>query len=166
MNNPKQPHNFRKAGRLLCLLALMFGGAGQVYAENNTDPAGLWLTANERSVIEVKPCESDSAKRCGNIYWIIKDGMRKDEKNPDESLRSRSLCGLEILSAFEADEQSNRWIDGKIYKADDGDIYNATMEPLPNGNLLVRGYVGLPLFGKSQIWTPVSAGAYAKCTDK
>ena len=120
---------------------------------------GLWLTQNERSVIQIKTCEQGL---CGHIYWIIDGGMQTDAKNPDEAKRNRSMCGLPILWGFEK-ESETEWEDGKIYKADDGDIYDANLELLDDGTLKVRGYMGISLFGKSQIWTQAEAKDYPKC---
>ncbi len=139
-------------------VALLLTSAPAVMADNHS-PAGYWLTENGRSVIAIKPCPEGY---CGFIHWIIEGGMQFDEKNEDPALRHRSLCGMRIMWGFKQ-QNANNWIDGHIYKADDGDLYNATLQTLPKGTLLVRGYVGMPLFGKSQVWQPVSAADYPHC---
>ena len=46
---------------------------------NAADPAeGLWLTENERSVINVQECDEGL---CGTIYWIIDGGMHEFLEN-------------------------------------------------------------------------------------
>ena len=139
----------------LLLLCLTFALPA---AARDTDVTGYWLTQNERSVVEIQECEQGL---CGNIHWIIDGGMEYDSKNPDESLRDTPMCGLPILWGF--DQNGNEWTGGKIYKADDGDTYNANMTLLGDGRLRVRGYIGMPLFGKTQIWTRVNAADYPKC---
>lgn len=141
-----------------CILALSLLTA-PAFAQNAASPEGLWLTENERSVISVKECPQGL---CGTIYWIIDGGMQFDEKNEDPALQNKPMCGLKILWGFKQENAMN-WVDGKIYKADEGDLYNASLQMLPKGNMLVRGYVGMPLFGKSQTWRPVSAKDYPKC---
>lgn len=127
-----------------------------------SDIEGYWLTQNERSVIKMEPCP-DSDRVCGFIYWIIDGGMQIDSKNPDESKRGRPLCNLYILTDFQADGD-RAWTDGRIYKADDGDMYDANMELLDAATLKVRGYVGVPLFGKSQVWTKTAPKDYPACS--
>jgi len=124
------------------------------------DPViGHWLTENERAVIEMKECGKSV---CGSIYWIIEGGMQFDEKNPDEALKARKICGLEILNGFQQKEAGS-WSGGDIYKADDGDTYSAKLKIQEDGTLRLRGYIGTPLLGKTQIWTRVDASDYAQC---
>lgn len=148
----------RLALSFACCVALLIISAPAVMADNHS-PEGLWLTENERSVISIKRCPEGY---CGFIHWITDGGMQFDEKNEDPALHNRPLCGMKILWGFKQQNATN-WIDGNIYKADDGDLYNATLQTLPKGTLLVRGYVGMPLFGKSQVWTPVSGADYPPC---
>ncbi len=137
-------------------------GIGTAFAASG--PEGLWLTENKRSVIEIGPCSGKEGgdDLCGRIFWIIKGGMQTDYKNPDEPLRSKPMCGLPILLHFHQ-QDATHWTDGEIYKADDGDTYHATMQMLPTGKLLVRGYIGMPLFGQSQTWERVSEKDYPHC---
>ncbi len=142
------------------LFALMLTICGSAWAATEKNAAtGLWLTENHRSVIKIETCGD---KLCGHVFWIIKGGMQADSKNPDEAQRSRPMCGLQILWNFEQDDATH-WSSGRIYKADDGDTYHATIEALSPDRLKVRGYVGIPLFGASQTWTRVSAADYPPC---
>ena len=146
---------------LRTLLALPLLMAMPMQAANAaTDVEGLWLTENKRSVIKVEECDMGL---CGTIHWIIEGGMQFDEKNPDKEMRDRPMCGLTILWGFEQDGM-NEWEDGKIYKADDGDIYSSELELEDDGTLEVKGYIGLSFIGKSQNWTRVSADDYPACT--
>lgn len=147
------------AGGMYAAPALAQGqgqGQGQAF-----DPQGLWLTQNKRAAIQVSECNTGL---CGKIAWIIEGGMQFDEKNPQENLRGQPMCGLEILKGFEASATTpNFWQGGHIYKADEGDIYNAEMTMKSAEEMELRGYVGIPLFGKSQKWTRVSATDYPAC---
>ena len=125
---------------------------------------GFWLTQNERAVIEIAACEDDQGAKsvCGYIHWIIEGGLQNDIHNEDESLRGRPMCDLQILGGFKQDGD-HAWEDGFIYKADDGDIYDANIALQEEGRLKLRGYVGISLLGKTQHWTRVSAKDYKSC---
>lgn len=141
---------------LICVLFL--GGITKAHA---ADAYGLWLTENKRSVIKVEPC---GTKLCGHIQWIIEGGMQHDTKNPQENLKGQPMCGLQIMQGFVQNKNNaNEWQDGKIYKADEGDIYNATIKMTSADEMVVRGYVGIPLLGKSQTWKRVNAQDYPTC---
>lgn len=149
----------------VCATVLLGFSALSVLAQDEThDPTGLWLTKNERSAIRISHCEDDKEKLCGHIAWIIEGGMQYDSENPDENLRKRPMCGLQILRSFDQNSKDpNKWEDGKIYKADDGDLYNANLEMIGMDRLRVHGYVGIPLFGKTQVWNRVAPEDYPKC---
>ncbi len=135
----------------LALLAALH--AGGVCA--SSDPVfGFWLIENQRSIIEIVPC---GERACGNIVWLQEplddDGQPKsDRNNADEDLRHRPLCGIELISKFRS-AGSGAWSGGSIYSPRDGQTYSASMELREDGTLKLRGYVLLPLFGKSRIWT-------------
>ena len=149
---------------LAALLCLGFGfiGAPAFAQSDKIDPTGLWLTQNQRSVVSVEPCQENKMLMCGYIHWIIDGGMQYDSKNPDANLRNRAMCGLPIIYGLKQ-TGNNKWSEGKIYKADEGDVYDGNFEMNDDGTLSVRGYVGIPLFGKEQTWTRVRASDYPKC---
>ena len=122
---------------------------------------GDWLTQNKRSVIHTYECDEGL---CGKIHWIIEGGMQHDTKNPVMKDRTRPMCGLKILWGFEKD--GSDWDSGKIYKADEGDTYSANIEIKDENTLSLRGYIGIPLFGKSQEWKRVSPDDYKECSVK
>lgn len=125
-------------------------------------PEGYWLIQTERAVVHINQCDDNAEKLCGWIYWLIEDGLKYDVNNPDKDKRSNPMCGLELIKGFKRHNEKF-WIDGTIYKADDGDLYNATMQIIPPNRLEVRGYVGMPLFGKSQMWSRVDPADYERC---
>lgn len=119
---------------------------------------GLWATEGGKSHVRIAPC---GKALCGNIVWLKEplndQGKPKvDSENPDEELKKRPILGLKLLNGFLPDEdEAQHWVDGEIYNPEDGETYSCTMTLQEDGSLKVRGYVGLPLFGKTQIWTPV-----------
>ena len=119
---------------------------------------GLWATEGGKSHIEIVPCK---IKFCGTIVWLkeplTEDGKIKyDVNNPEQALRNRSIIGLQLLAGFTASTKFEVWENGTIYNPEDGKTYSCTLTLLDNKTLKVRGFVGLPLFGKTQIWKRVT----------
>lgn len=141
---------------LVLLMPLSMAQAKQVY-----DPTGYWLTENERAVIYVKNCDQGL---CGSIHWIIEGGMQFDEFNPDINRHQDPLCRRQIMSGFSQNAQNpNKWSGGEIYKADEGDTYDANLTVLSKDKMKLRGYIGISLLGKTQTWTRVSNDNYKQC---
>jgi uncharacterized protein (DUF2147 family) len=115
---------------------------------------GNWLTAEGESKIEIYRC--DSVTLCGKIVWLrdpLKNGKPVvDDKNPEDTLRSRPVMGLELLRGFTY-AGDGVWSGGKIYDPKSGNDYSAKMTLVDSANLDLRGYVVIPLFGRTERWT-------------
>jgi uncharacterized protein (DUF2147 family) len=55
--------------------------------------------------------------------------------------------GLKILWGLRPGD--GRWVNGYAYDPDSGKTYRATAEQTDDNHLKFRGYVGIPLLGKS-----------------
>lgn len=78
---------------------------------------------------------------------------RRDDLNPDVNLRTRSILGLEIISEYEF--TGKKW-QGKIYDPESGKTYSSNMHVAKDGSLKMRGYIGVPMLGRTAIFRPVS----------
>jgi uncharacterized protein (DUF2147 family) len=129
------------------------GVAGDAWAFEG-DPTGWWLDESKSGGILIQPCGD---KMCGTLGWMLhpltdKGQTKIDSKNPDAKLRSRPICGLQIMSGF-TKSGPGEWEDGSIYNPDDGETYQSHFALLEDGTLKLRGFVGISLLGRSQIWT-------------
>ncbi|MDA0654028.1 MAG: DUF2147 domain-containing protein [Proteobacteria bacterium] len=145
----------RSAVVAVVLLATTVGDAAAQEPEARDAALGQWITEGGLSRVEVYGC-GDAL--CGRIVWLEEpletDGTPKvDDENEDEALRARPLMGLEIIAGFEPDGRPGRWRNGTIYNPEDGKTYRCMMRLADDGTLIVRGYVLLPILGRSQTWT-------------
>ena len=68
------------------------------------------------------------------------------------SLKNKPVEGLQILSGLKADG-NNQWSDGKLVDPESGKTYSGKLTLSDNGQRLkLRGFVGTPVFGRSQTW--------------
>ena len=79
--------------------------------------------------------------------------VRRDDNNPEESLRQRTLVGIDMFSDYQY--QGGQW-QGSIYDPESGNTYQSKMK-LKKGNLEIRGYIGMPMFGRTAVFRPVSS---------
>jgi uncharacterized protein (DUF2147 family) len=79
-----------------------------------------------------------------------KGQAKLDVKNPEANLKTRPILGLEMLKDFVYDD--GKWVDGKIYDPKTGKTYSCNMNIKANGDLNVRGYIGISLIGRSDTW--------------
>jgi len=136
--------------------------AGVVLASTDAfaqDVRGRWLPPEEDSVIEIYEC---GERLCGRVAELMEpldeDGDPKvDVNNRDDALRGRPLLGMELLDGFER-EKPGEYRGGEIYNPRDGKLYKAVLTLQADGTLKVRGYVGVPLLGKTQIWKREGGG--------
>jgi uncharacterized protein (DUF2147 family) len=136
---------------VLTMLAIL--PSGTAYSSEDT-VRGFWLTANQRAIIEISACGEQT---CGKIVWLAEpldaDGRPKiDRNNPEEALRDRPLCRIQLIAKFRNDG-FGRWLDGSIYNPRDGRTYLASMELGGANTLELRGYLLLPVFGQTEVWT-------------
>lgn len=124
--------------------------AASAYARAAT-VLGYWREPGG-SVILVSRCDQ---KLCVRIAMLSsRSPAATDSHNPDPELRSRPLCGLTIGAGFmEVDPQHAHG--GQLYDPRSGRTYSGQMTA--EGNLLhLRGYVGLPIFGRTATWVRAS----------
>ncbi len=137
--------------RALCLMI----AAAVLSTPATADPAfGRWLVENGKAVIEIEPC---GELACGRLVWLrnpfdTEGRPKRDEKNPDVAQRSRLLCRLPLIMGLTR-SSPGVWEDGEIYSTRDGRSFSFKIEDVADDRLTVRGYVGLSLLGRSQVWT-------------
>ncbi len=71
-------------------------------------------------------------------------------KCPGEQ-KNQPTLGLTLIKGMQ--RKGRNYENGTILDPRDGSVYNARMELSPDGQkLMLRGYLGIDLFGQSQIW--------------
>ena len=113
---------------------------------------GVWLNEKKDGYIEISRIDGRYRGTITGSPNGDRDAGRKDNKNPDLALRKRPLLGLVIIDDI-VQERRNRWGGGWIYDPDAGKTFRCRLELESETELTVRGYIGAPMFGRSQTWT-------------
>ena len=148
------------------LLAALFAAAAIPASAQAPSAMGMWLTASGKAQVRIEACaDPASGALCGFIAGLIQpkgpDGVvvapevATDFRNENPALRGRKVLGMPLIWGFKKTSDPNVFEGGQIYNGENGKIYSANISLQPDGTLRLRGYVGSPMFGETQIWTRV-----------
>jgi len=138
--------------------ALAIAAAHSVRAQ--ASPAGLWNTISDvdgrpTAVVEVRQVDGAFV---GVVKALLVAADSRDsicDKCSDER-KGQRIIGMEILRNMRP--HGDEWSGGEILDPENGKTYRARMRLEDAGRkLVVRGYIGFSVFGRSQTWTRVVA---------
>ncbi len=142
----------KQAGVLTLTLAAALT-ASTAWADN-ASPVGLWKNVDDSSG---KP---RALIRITEANGALQGKVEKVFLAPNESpictkcegaLKNAPVLGLVILSGLKKD--GTEYTGGQILDPDNGKIYSSKVYLADNGKKLnVRGYIGVSMLGRSQVW--------------
>ena len=137
--------------KLIGSITLLFALALTSYAQS--DPTGIWKNIDDedgkvKSHIEVYSedgvLKAKVAKLLDNATLTVCNKCKGENKG-------KPLVGMEIMWDLTPDGD-NQWSGGKIMDPKKGKEYKCKIELVEENKLKVRGYVGIPTFGRTQYW--------------
>jgi uncharacterized protein (DUF2147 family) len=142
------------------LIGLVIAVAGATALAQSPTPAGLWKTIDdatkkEKSLVRIT---DNGGVLSGRIEKVL-DAEKSDavcDVCTDER-RNQPVVGLTIIRNVKASaDDSALWEGGDILDPGNGKVYKVRLKPVQGGKALeVRGYIGMPMFGRSQTWIRV-----------
>lgn len=124
---------------------------------SDSSPVGRWVTISDKThkpsgVIEIRLDH-------GALKGIVVEQLNRPASAPpslcrkcEGALKDAPIIGMTIMWGLTNDGRSV-WDNGSILDPNSGDIYSAKVELEDGGQkLLVRGYLGISLLGRSQEW--------------
>jgi uncharacterized protein (DUF2147 family) len=119
---------------------------------------GYWNTVDDKtgkilSVVQIYQEENGSI--AGKIYHIYSiEGQKPTDvcKECDGVLKDKPILGMKIIYDMGQDSPTE-WVGGRVLDPKSGKVYRGKMTLIANGcKLNLRGYVGIPLFGRTETW--------------
>lgn len=145
----------------LFVLLLVLSLTAPVFASDSNAVLGTWLNQKQDAKIDIFKCGNDF---CGKIIWLkepvypagSKEGTpgspKIDYKNPDAARQKTPIMDLQIMDSMQF-SGDNLWKNGHIYDPDSGKTYSAKMTLTAPDRLELRGFVGVSMFGRTEVWT-------------
>jgi uncharacterized protein (DUF2147 family) len=131
--------------------------AGSALAQ--AGPTGLWKTIddetkNEKSLVRI----TESAGVLSGKIEKLLDPAKQDAKcdKCTDARKDQPVLGMTILEGVKKNTDEAYWDGGTILDPNNGKTYKVRLQPADGGRKLdVRGYIGMPLLGRTQTWIRV-----------
>jgi len=138
--------------KMLCISLFLLGFMPAAIAGSNS-PLGTWTTIDDktgkkRAVVSIT---QSGGKLYGTIRKVYKQaGDTGYCKKCPGRFKNKKVVGLTFLWGLKK-QGNNVWSGGRILDPKSGKIYRAKVT-LKGNKLYVRGYIGVSLLGRTQVW--------------
>jgi len=138
---------------IFAFVSILFSAKAQ---QNADDIIGVWLTGSGKAHVKI---DKVGNYYFGRIVWLKEplnaEGKPKvDKNNEDVSKQSKPLMGMQLVGGFEW-KNNNLWDNGNIYDPENGKSYRCKINLENSTTMNIRGYIGISLFGRTDIWKKV-----------
>lgn len=159
-----------RAAKQIIVAGVLLGAAAATFAQTAasaaaggvTSPVGVWQTIDDKTdkpkaLVEITQ-DSD-----GTLSGKVVKGLNPND-NPDrrctectDDRRGQKILGMTIIRDMK--REGDGWAAGNILDPENGKVYKCKMHLEDGGRkLVVRGFIGFSLLGRSQTWNRQGAG--------
>lgn len=140
----------------LVATAALFALAVPFAQASDASPVGLWKAIDDttgKPTALIRLTEERGELR-GKIEQLFR--APGEDPNPkctlcSDARKDQPILGMTIVSGLKKD--GDEYKDGEILDPNNGKIYKSKLSVHDGGKKVeVRGYVGVPMFGRSQVW--------------
>ena len=134
---------------------LLLASAVTAMAQTAT-PVGTWQTIDDhtgqpKALVQI--AQDGSGQLSGKVIKGLDANDQPDRRCTacTDARKDQPILGMTIISDMKKD--GDGWDHGQILDPENGKLYNCKMRLEDGGNkLVVRGYIGIALLGRSQTW--------------
>jgi uncharacterized protein (DUF2147 family) len=144
-----------RAARHIALAGALLGGCVAAFAQSNS-PVGVWQTIDDHTG-QPKALVQISDDGSGGLTGKVIKGLNPNDQ-PDrrctactDARKDQLILGMTIIDGMK--QAGDEWDGGHILDPENGKVYGCKMHTEDGGQkLVVRGYMGISLLGRSQTW--------------
>jgi len=125
-----------------------------------TSPVGVWKTIDddgktEKSLVRIVDAGGVLVGKIEKIFDASKQDSKCDKCSDDR--KDKPIIGMTIIRNVKQDaDDKDVWTGGEILDPNNGKVYKVRLRPIDGGaKLEVRGYIGMPMLGRTQTWVRV-----------
>ena len=146
---------FNKTVKHVAVAGVLLAGAVTAMAQTDT-PVGTWQTIDDHTG-QPKALVQITQDAGGALNGKVIKGLNPNDQ-PDrrctactDARKDQLILGMTIITDMKKD--GDGWDGGQILDPENGKLYKCKMHVEEGGQkLVVRGYIGVALLGRSQTW--------------
>jgi uncharacterized protein (DUF2147 family) len=144
-----------RAARHAALAGVLLASAVTSIAQT-ASPVGTWKTIDDhtgqpKALVQI--ADDGSGQLSGKVIKGLNANDQPDRRCTacTDARKDQPILGMTIISDMKKD--GDGWDHGQILDPENGKVYKCKMHLEDGGNkLVVRGYIGVALLGRSQTW--------------
>lgn len=123
---------------------------------DSTSPVGLWkniddVTGQPKALIRITEANGVLQGRIEKLFLAPGEAPNPKCDKCSGARKDQPILGMSILDGLRKD--GDEYAGGEILDPNNGKVYRSKMELEDGGKKLkVRGYIGIPMLGRSQTW--------------
>lgn len=141
-------YSFNGLAFFSCLLIFQSGVLAQ-------DIVGVWKTIDDRTNLPTSHIEiyEENGSYFGKVVEMLRDDPSTLCELCPGKKKNQPIMHMVILRNLKAD--GDAWSSGRILDPETGKEYKCNVSLKSEDTLFLRGYIGAPLFGRTQEWLRV-----------
>jgi uncharacterized protein (DUF2147 family) len=150
----------RKTG-MFALTFLFIAFQQFAFAANETSPVGYWKTIDDvtqqaKSIVHIT--ETNNHELQGQVVKLFPSALKTCAACQGD-LKDKPILGMMVIHGLKQNDKNPLvWQDGRALDPKNGKTYRCMATLIENGQKLhARGYIGFPLFGRTQTWLRVNS---------
>ncbi|MBT9609597.1 MAG: DUF2147 domain-containing protein [Aquabacterium sp.] len=123
---------------------------------DDASPVGLWksiddVTSKPRVMVRITESNGTLQGKIEKVFLRPGEDPNPKCEKCEGVLKDVPVIGLAMLTGLK--KNGDEYTDGQIIDADNGKVYRSKVRLTDGGKKLsVRGYIGVPMLGRSQVW--------------
>ena len=144
----------KQAALLAATLAAVVAGS-PAWADDNS-PVGLWkniddVSGKPKALIRITESNGELQGRIEKLFRTPDQDQNPKCDKCEDARKDQPIIGMVFMSGLKKD--GDEYAGGEILDPDNGKVYKSKMHLTDAGKKLsVRGYIGIPMLGRSQVW--------------
>ena len=141
--------------KLLAFIITAVMAIAPAFADDSS-PVGLWkniddVTGKPKALIRITDNNGVLQGKIEQLFRAPSEHQNPKCEKCEDARKNQPVIGLVIMTGLKKD--GDEYNGGEILDPDNGKVYRSKMHLTDGGKKLsVRGYIGVPMLGRSQVW--------------